>query len=446
LGIARIERASVDDRLIGETVGNFVLESQLGKGGMGAVYRARHRELDTHAAVKILDERISEDRDHVQRFFNEARIVSRIRHAGTIKIFDCGFVKGNAYLVMELLEGESLARRLLRGRLAVTAAVDIGRQIASVLDATHRSGVIHRDLKPDNIFITPDDERQTGERVKVLDFGIAKLSGTLASGSPQTIGTMGTPQYMAPEQWRDTAQVDWYADAYSLGCVMFEMCCGRTPFIAKTIPEAYARHAEDPVPQPRTFVPSLPDALDMLVVRLLQKQPAARAKSMADVVRELDAIAAAPKPEGATAPTLAAEPASAAARTLATVAPGMTSTTLGGTAAEVATRAPQKRSRAALAAAGIAAIAVALGVFAVTRDGPASEPASVPAAVHDAAVMTATPDAALPDAGIDTPLDAAPPPDAAKRSSRPPTVPKRRDAGVAEPQSTGTDDDFGGRR
>ena len=259
---------------------------------MGEVYLAKHKELDTPVAIKVLNEDISEDRDHVQRFFNEARIVSRIKQAGTIKIFDSGLLKGHAYLVMELLEGESLSARLEHGPMPVAEALDVGRQIASVLDATHRSGVTHRDLKPDNIYLVGDDERASGERVKVLDFGIAKLSGgTLAAASPKTSGTMGTPAYMAPEQWGDSAAVDWRADAYSLGCVIFEMVCGRPPFVASSIPEAYTKHVHTQPPSPRSLDPAIPVEVDELILRLLAKDPADRAVSMGQVVRELEALA-----------------------------------------------------------------------------------------------------------------------------------------------------------
>src|SRR3954452_21122060 len=149
--------------------------------------------------------------------------------------------------------------------------LDVSRQIASILDATHRQGVIHRDLKPDNIFLVHADERASGERVKVLDFGIAKLSGTLSSASPKTSGTMGTPAYMAPEQWSDSSQVDWRADPYSLGCVMFEMACGRPPFVAATIPEAYTKHAHVKPPDPRSITPDLPADVAELILRLLAK-------------------------------------------------------------------------------------------------------------------------------------------------------------------------------
>ena len=155
--------------MIGETIGNFRRTERLGRGGMGEVYRAEHKDLQTPVAVKLLNADISEDRDHVQRFFNKARIVSKIKSSGTVKIFDSGFHKEHAYLIMEMLEGESLAHRVDHGGLPAAQVIDIARQIASVLDATHRQGVIHRDLKPDNIYLVYDDERASGLDGRVAD-------------------------------------------------------------------------------------------------------------------------------------------------------------------------------------------------------------------------------------------------------------------------------------
>src|SRR5690348_14309753 len=170
---------------------------------------------------------------------------------------------------MELLEGESLAKRLERvGRLPISEALDICGQIASVLDATQRAGITHRDLKPDNIFIVKDHERPTGERVKILDFGIAKLSSGTMANLPKTSGTMGTPTYMAPEQWGDASNVDWRADAYSLGCVAFELVVGRPPFVCASIPEAYTKHLNETPPLVRTRRPDVPAELEALIAQL----------------------------------------------------------------------------------------------------------------------------------------------------------------------------------
>src|SRR5262249_32653986 len=187
--------------MLGETIGNFRVVAKLGRGGMGEVYLAEQLSIQTKVAIKVLLPDVSSDTQQVQRFFNEAVAVSRIKHAGIAKIFDVGFHhSGRAYLIMELLEGETLTSRIRRsGRLSTWQLADVGRQIASVLDATHAAGITHRDLKPDNVFLVGD--RELGERIKILDFGIAKLS----AGSSGTSGSLGTPSYMAPEQWRNSA-------------------------------------------------------------------------------------------------------------------------------------------------------------------------------------------------------------------------------------------------
>ena len=299
--------------MIGETIGNFKVISRLGVGGMGEVWLAEQQSIGTRVAIKLLSAAVSQDTDHVQRFFNEARAVSRIQHAGIVKIFDVGRHAGQAYLIMEFLEGETLAQRLRRtGRLPLSQIGDVGKQIANVLDATHSAGITHRDLKPDNIFLVPD--RELGERVKILDFGIAKLGGTLAGVSPRTHGTMGTPAYMAPEQWGDASKVDWRADLYSLGCVVFEMTTGRPPFIAQNIAEACGKHLHEKPPRISSLVPTVPAQLEQLIEQLLAKDPAARPASMRDVARTFENVdkqalgAAATLPVGAISLPAPSEP------------------------------------------------------------------------------------------------------------------------------------------
>jgi serine/threonine protein kinase len=292
--------------VLGETIGNFKVIQRVGTGGMGEVWLAEQQSIGTHVAIKLMNDTVSQDAEHVQRFFNEARAVSRIQHAGIVKIFDVGMHAGRAYLIMEYLEGETLSQRLKkRGKLPFSQIGDIGRQIATVLDATHSAGITHRDLKPDNIFLVPD--RELGERVKILDFGIAKLSGTLAAASPRTLGTMGTPAYMAPEQWGDTSKVDWRADLYSLGCVAFEMTCGRVPFEASNIAEACGKHLNEPPPKASSLAPTVPASLERLIAQLLAKDPAARPASMLEVAR---AFASVDKEAIGSAPTLTTDPVS----------------------------------------------------------------------------------------------------------------------------------------
>jgi tRNA A-37 threonylcarbamoyl transferase component Bud32 len=279
--------------VIGETIGHFEIVARAGRGGMGEVFIAEHATIKTRVAIKVLHAHVSANADHVHRFFNEARAAARIPHAGIVKIFDVGFhVSQRAYLIMEYLDGETLAARLARtGRLSPRSTLEIARQIASVLDATHHAGIVHRDLKPENVFLVPDRELASGERIKLLDFGIAKLSDTLGGTGPTTVGAIGTPSYMAPEQWSNARTIDWRADVYSLGCILYQMVAGRPPFVSKSIADACAQHLHE-APRPlRDHAPEVPASIDALALRLLAKDPALRAASTADLQHELTELA-----------------------------------------------------------------------------------------------------------------------------------------------------------
>ena len=282
--------------MLGERIGNYRIIRELGSGAMGTVYLAEHEAIHTRIAVKVLHPHISKEENQVERFFNEARAVNQVRHAGIVKIHDVGFTEDRrAYLLMEMLEGESLAARLERGRLTHAALCENARQIASVLAATHEAGIVHRDLKPDNIFLARDQELPAGERVKILDFGIAKLTGMLAPRrATLSQSTMGTPLYMAPEQAGDASKVDGRADIYSLGCIVFEMACGRRPFEASSILEAIEQHARATPPVVRSIVADVPRALEALVARMLAKAPRDRPQTMQELVAEFAALAATP--------------------------------------------------------------------------------------------------------------------------------------------------------
>ena len=296
--------------LLGQTIKDFKLTAKLGAGGMGEVWAAEQQIIKTKVAIKLLH---SADASQVQRFFNEAIAASKIKHAGIVRIYDVGFHHERAYLIMELFEGETLAARISRSsRLPNGQAAEIGRQIASVLAATHAAGITHRDLKPDNIFLVPDAELATGERVKILDFGIAKLT-SVGAGMTATGNSMGTPGYMAPEQWSNAATADGRADIYSLGCVMFEVCTGATPFAATTIAEACTKHLTELPPRAASRV-AIPAELDELVAdeilavltRLASNQPHALSATLADGGAPPPASVGRPPPGGAPVTTLGA--------------------------------------------------------------------------------------------------------------------------------------------
>jgi serine/threonine-protein kinase len=288
----------------GSQVGNYVVDKKIGEGGMGAVYVAMHPQLGRRVAIKVLLPEHSKQPDLVTRFFNEAKTAANLRHPALVDVFDFGQLPdGAAYLVMDFLEGESLAGRLARSkRLTPQEAVEIGRQLAAGVGAAHGQGIVHRDLKPDNVFLVPDPENPGRERVKILDFGIAKLvlpNAGLGKGS-QAVRTstgmlLGTPLYMAPEQCRGAGQVDHRADIYSVGCILFVMLTGRPPFNHEGVGEVLAAHLHEPVPPPRSLQPDIPPALEAVVVRALDKKPEARFQTMAELAAELQKVPAAPR-------------------------------------------------------------------------------------------------------------------------------------------------------
>ncbi|HEX8109522.1 MAG TPA: serine/threonine-protein kinase, partial [Kofleriaceae bacterium] len=261
----------------------------IGRGGMGAVYAAEHALLGRPAAIKVLLPELSHKQDIVMRFFNEARAATAIRHPGIIEIYDFGWTpSGAAFIVMERLEGETLGQRSSRVRLRWPAVLSIARQIAGALAAAHAQGIVHRDLKPDNVFLVPDPEVPGGERIKLLDFGIAKLADSSLSNMTSAGTLMGTPTYMAPEQCRGVA-IDHRVDLYALGCVIYELCCGRPPFVGEGTGDVLAAHIHLPVPPMAALSPDIPPAVERLVQHLLAKAPAERMPSAEELIRAIDA-------------------------------------------------------------------------------------------------------------------------------------------------------------
>src|SRR3569833_1717417 len=213
----------------GEQIGGYTVMHLLGRGGMGEVYLAQHRRVARRAAGMVLAPELSQNASVLDRFFNEARAASLIRHPGIVEILDCDLYDGQAYIVMEYLDGESLGGYLFRtGPLErdLPFLIGAGTAVASAVGAAHSTGIIHRDLKPDNIYLHlgPSDGAVV---VKILDFGIAKRALQDAAPSQTNTGVLlGTPTYMSPEQCRGAGRVDNRSDIYSLGCILFAAACG----------------------------------------------------------------------------------------------------------------------------------------------------------------------------------------------------------------------------
>jgi serine/threonine-protein kinase len=279
----------MEDRVIGQ----YRVTGVLGEGGMGVVYAAEHTLLDRPAAVKVLRPDLSRKQEIVTRFFNEARAATAIRHFGIVEIYDFGWTDdGSAFIVMEHLQGETLRARRRRAPMRWSTSLGIVRQIAGALGAAHAKGIVHRDLKPDNIFLVSDPEVPGGERIKLLDFGIARLVGAVSSGHKTKTGTvLGTPAYMAPEQCRGVA-VDARADLYSLGCILFLLCTGRPPFVRGSKGDILAAHIREPPPTISSLVSGVPEELESLVRRMLAKAPADRVQTAGELIQLIDAVKA----------------------------------------------------------------------------------------------------------------------------------------------------------
>ena len=279
--------------MIGRVVGKYRILDQIGEGGMGIVYRAEHITLGSPAAVKILLPQFTRDTVVVERFFTEAKATSAIRHISIVQIFDYGRLPNDqAFIAMELLRGEDLTSFIARHRVVdATIAVQIALQMFSALEAAHLIGVVHRDIKPDNIYLVRDPSAPGAIRIKILDFGIAKLVGDqLGDPKMKTKGDsiLGTPAYMAPEQCRGGADIDARADLYAVGCILFEMLTGRPPFIAEGGGETMAMHIYEPPPRLHQFAPNLPVELDAVIAKLLAKPPADRTPSAAYALAALE--------------------------------------------------------------------------------------------------------------------------------------------------------------
>jgi serine/threonine protein kinase len=279
----------------GTRVGNLEILSLLGAGGMGEVYRARDPRLKRDVAVKVLPDRVAADADRVARFQREAQLLATLNHPNIAAVYGVEEAAGTPAIVLELVEGQTLADRLERGPIPITEALAIARQIADALDAAHERGIVHRDLKPGNVKVRDDG------MVKVLDFGLAKaIEGTGAEGDRQDFSTMtspamtrhgvilGTPAYMSPEQARGTT-VDKRTDIWAFGCVLYEMLAGRFAFAGPTASDTIVAILER-TPDWSALPAATPPAIRHLVERCLEKDRRLRLRDIGDARSDLDRI------------------------------------------------------------------------------------------------------------------------------------------------------------
>ncbi len=296
---------------LGQTVGNYKLEKILGRGGMGTVYAGEHVYIKKPVAVKVLHPQFARYPDAVNRFLREARAASSINHPNIVDVTDFGVLAdGLVYFVMEFLEGKSLEDLIEKeGAVELHRALNIVNQITYALEAAHALGVIHRDLKPDNIMLLErpgrrdivrmvtgnaggawiTEREQSYDFVKVLDFGIAKILAPDELGTDTLQGAVfGTPEYMSPEAARGD-DVDIRTDVYSLGIILFDMICGRPPFEAEAGSEVLVKQINAPIPSPRAVAPQreITEGAERVIMRAMAKDPARRYQTMAEMRTDL---------------------------------------------------------------------------------------------------------------------------------------------------------------
>ena len=279
------------DAIIGQTIGNYLVTQKLGEGGMGAVYLAEHPSIGKKVALKVLHSEFSANEDVVTRFFNEAKAVNNIGHPNIVDITDYGVIQGLGrehlvYFIMEYLGGVTLAKLIrTESPMSPERSLNIALQVADALAASHRCGIVHRDLKPDNIMLTSRGREK--DFVKLLDFGIAKLTGG-AAGSRQTRTgiVMGTPAYMSPEQCDGRGNIDHRTDVYALGVVMYEMLAGRVPFLGEGYGEVLVQHLTQP-PVPPSQYRMVNPHVEAVILKALEKRMELRYPTMDEMTRAM---------------------------------------------------------------------------------------------------------------------------------------------------------------
>lgn len=289
-GGAQPDRSTAGDLGIGEQFGPFLLVSKLGEGGMGTVYKARHLRLNKLVAIKVLPPHLMRHPVAMARFDREMKAVGALEHPNIVRALDAGELRGIHYLVLELVEGQDLQQYVSKhGPMPVTSAIKVLRQAANALAYAHRNGLVHRDIKPSNLFLT------TQGQIKILDLGLARLrqeDDSAAEGLTNTGVSLGTPDYMAPEQWADTHAVDGRCDLYALGCTLFFLLTGRAPYADdnhRTVVSKLTAHVHEPAPA-LAEIGDVPSEVARIYERLMAKNAQDRLSSAEELAQLLQAL------------------------------------------------------------------------------------------------------------------------------------------------------------
>jgi serine/threonine-protein kinase len=278
----------VNDDLLGVTLGHCVIEELLGQGGMARVYRGRQENLDRQIAIKVLPPYYAADPAFIERFKLEARAMAQLAHPNIVIIHDTGEESGRLYIIMEYVAGGTLRKKIAAG-MPMSEITRIVNEVASALTYAHSRGIVHRDVKPVNVLM------DTNGRAVLSDFGIAKILQTSAVLTQSGAG-VGTPEYMSPEQCRGNSTVDARADIYALGVMVYEMLTGHTPFEADSYTALAHSHIYEAVPPPSQRNPRISPAVQAVVLKALEKNPADRFQSATDMALALEQAADAQQP------------------------------------------------------------------------------------------------------------------------------------------------------
>ncbi len=290
--------------------GRYRLERMLARGGMGAIWVARHLQLDAGVAIKLMASEYAASSTARARFEREARAAAQLKIPNVVHVHDYGIEGDTPFLVMELLDGEDLETRLAReGRLSMAATLSIVTQVCKALRRAHEMGIIHRDLKPANLFLSRQDD---DELVKVLDFGIAKAPGMLLAGKETKTGTLvGSPYYMSPEQVRRSKSLDWRSDLWSVGVIAYRCLTGRLPFPGEEIGEVFVAICTEDAPLASSLAPEVGPEVDRFFSRALMRDPEHRFQNASALAEALGAAVSSPGARtGAPAPLAPVEGAS----------------------------------------------------------------------------------------------------------------------------------------
>jgi eukaryotic-like serine/threonine-protein kinase len=414
------------------TIAKYHIEQTIGYGGMETVYLGRHTLLGRAVAIKVLLPALSRNKDNVERFFNEARALSRITDPGVVQVFDFGHLNdGRAFIVMEFLEGESLHARLKRvQRIDAGACLRLSRLICSSLAAVHAKGLIHRDLKPESFFIVDDASAPGGERAKLLDLGIARQTREPVGALQADSGVLpGTPMYMSPEQCGGGADIDHRTDIYSIACVMFTMLAGQPPFGGRSPRDLVEAHLREPAPLASSIAPGVPVIVDDILQCCLKKSPEDRYQSIMELAH---AIGAAEQALTATTTFVAPAPAPAPAasvRALPSAAPS-----LDGQLAALDTGGPRRRRWIAGAVIVTASLLGVLCAIVISADGGHGGAPML----GTSAAQAATRSSPMPQPRPDVVAPAAPGPPSSAPASRIAGSPSAGGAGEIAPLAPAT--------